>query len=98
MKKIKAKMNKPIYLGFSILEINKTLTYEFWYDYMKPKCKEKARLCYTGTDSFINHIKIEDFYKDSADDVDKRFGTSNYIVDRPLPVGKKQERGWINER
>ena len=61
MKKIKVKMHKPIYLGQYILEISITLMYEFWYDYMKPKYKEKAKLCYTDTDSFIFHIKTEDF-------------------------------------
>ena len=71
MKKTKVKMNRPIYLGFSILEISKTLMYKFWHDYMKPKYKEKASLCYTDTDSFIAHIKTEDFYKNIADDVDK---------------------------
>ena len=61
--------------------------YEFWYDYMKPKYKEKAKLCYTDTDSFISHIKA-DFYKDIADDVDKSFDTSNYECNRPLQFGK----------
>ena len=54
-------MNKPIYLGLSILEISKLLIYEFWYDYIKPKYGEKAKLCYINTDSFIIHIKIQDF-------------------------------------
>ena len=84
MKKTKVKMNKPIYLGMSILDISKTLMYEFWYDYIKPKYQEKAKLCYMDTGSFIIHIKTEDFYKDIADDVKNRFDTSNYKVDRPL--------------
>ena len=76
MKKTRVKMNKPIYLGMSILDISKTLMYEFWYDYIKPKYQDKAKLCYMDTDSFIIHIKTEDFYEDIADDVKKWFGTS----------------------
>ena len=64
--------------------------YEFWYDYIKPKYGKKAKLCYMDTDSFIIHIKTEDFYKDIADDVEKRFDTSNYIEDRPLPTGENK--------
>ena len=78
MKKTKVKMNKPAYLGLSILEISKTLMYEFWYDYFKPKYQNNAKLCYMDTDSFIIHIKTEDFYKDIADDVKKRYDTSDY--------------------
>ena len=78
MKKIRVKMNKSVYLGLSILEISKTLMYEFWYDYIKSK------LCYMDTGSFIIHIKTEDVYKDIADDVKKRYNTSNYGIDRPL--------------
>ena len=81
----KVKMNKPVYLGFSILEISKTLMYEFWYDYMKPNYADNVKLCYMDTDSFIMHIKTEDFYKNIADDVEKRFDTTNYEVNRPLP-------------
>ena len=88
MKKTKVKMNKPIYLGLSILEISKILMYEFWYDYMKPKYNDDVKLCYMNTDSFVMHIKTNDFSKDISDDVDNRFDTSNYEVNRPLPTGK----------
>ena len=63
-KKIKVKINKPVYLGMSILDISKTLMYQFWYDYIKPKYKDKAKLCYMDTDSFVIHIETEDFYED----------------------------------
>ena len=75
MKRIKVKMNKPVYLGLSILKISKTLMYEFWYDYIKPKYQTYAKLCYMDTDSFIIYIKMEDVYEDIADDVEKRFDT-----------------------
>ena len=91
MKKTKVRMNKPVYLGLSILGISKTLMYEFWYDYMKPKYADNVKLCYIDTDRFIMHIKTEDFYKDVADDVEKRFDTSNYEVNRPLPIGKNKK-------
>ena len=69
MKKTKVKMNYPVYFGMSILDISKTLMYEFWYDYVKPKYEDKAKLCYMDTDSFVIHIKTEDFYEDIANDV-----------------------------
>ena len=90
-KKTKIKMNKPIYLGLSILDISKILMYEFWYDYMKPKYGNDVKLCYMDMDSFVMNIKTEDFYKDIANDVEKRFDTSNYEVDRPLPRGKNKK-------
>ena len=88
MKKTKVKMNKPIYLGLSILEISKILMYEFWYDYMKPKYNNNVKLCYMDTDSFIMNIKTNDFYEDIANDVENRFDTSNNEVNRPLPMGR----------
>ena len=91
MNKTKVKMNKPIYLGLSILEISKLLMYEFLYDYMKPKYGNNVKLCYMDTDSFIMDIKTEDFYKDIANDVEKRSDTSNYEVNRPLPTGKNKK-------
>ena len=91
MKKIKVKINKPIYLGFSTLDLSKIVMYEFWYEYIKSKYADNVKLCYMDTDSFIMHIKTEDFYKDIADDVKKRFDTSNYEVDRPLLKGKNKK-------
>ena len=91
MNKTRVKMNKPIYLGLSILDISKILMYEFWYDYMKPKYGNDVKLCYMDTDCFVMNIKTEDFYKDIANDVKKRFDTSNYEVDRPLPTEKNKK-------
>ena len=91
MNKTKVKMNKPTYLGLSILEISKILMCEFWYDYMKPKYNDNIKLCYMDTDRFVMNIKTEDFYKDITNDVEKRFGTSNYEVNRPLPTGKNKK-------
>ena len=91
IKKTKVKMNKPIYLGLSILEISKTLMYEFWYDYMKPKYANNVKLCYMDTDSCIMNIKTNEFCEDIASDVENRFDTSNYEVNRPLPTGKNKK-------
>ena len=91
MKKTKVKMSNPVYLGLSILEISKTLMYGFWYDYMKPKYGDNVTLCYMDTDSFIMYIKTENFYKDIANDVEKRFDTSNYEINRLLPTGKNNK-------
>ena len=62
--------------------------YEFQYDYVQPKYGEKAKLCYMDTDSFIIYIKTEDIYSDIAKNIEKRFDTSSYKLDRPLPKGK----------
>ena len=91
MRRTKVKMNKPIYLGLSILEISKLLMDEFWYDYMKPKYDDNVKLCYMDTDTFIMNIKAEDFYKDIANDVEKRFDTLKYECNRPLPKGKNKK-------
>ena len=64
---------------------------------MKPKYCYNVKLCYMDTDSFIMHIKTNDFYKDIADGVEKRYDTSNYEINRPLPTGKNIKSDWINE-
>ena len=91
MNKTKVKMNKPIYLGLSILDISKIFMYEFWYNYMKPKYNDNVKLYYMDTDSFVMNIKTNDFYKDITNDVEKKFDTSNYEVNIPLPTGKNKK-------
>ena len=80
-------MSKTVYLGLLILDRSKTVMYEFWYDYIKPKYDEKAKLCYMDTDSFMVHIKTKNIYKDIT-----TFDTSKYEIDRPLPIGKMKRR------
>ena len=87
MGKIKVVMNKPVYLGQAVLDLSKLIMYEFHYDYMLPKYNDRIKLCYMDTDSFIHSISTEDFYEDIANDVQSRFDTSGYNVDRPLPIG-----------
>ena len=94
MKKAEVKMNKLIYAGQAILDISKTLIYEFWYDYIKPKYGNKGRLHYTDTDNFVIYVKTDDFYKDIANDVERLFDTSNYDKkdERPLPIGNNSQK------
>ena len=75
MQKTEILMNKPVHLGFSILELSKILMYEFWYDYVKPKYGKKAKLCWKDTDSFIVYIKTDDIYKDIAVNVETKLET-----------------------
>ena len=77
----------------SILGISKTLMYRFWYDYIKPKYEDRAKLCYTDTDSFIIHIITEYFFVDISDDVERWFDTSNYDENdkRPLLIGMNKK-------
>ena len=91
MKKTVIKANKPIYLGLAILALSKLRMYEYWYDDMKPKYRDKVKLCYMDTDSFIMHVKTEDFNKDIANDVEEKYDTSNYTCERPLPIGKNKK-------
>ena len=95
MKKTKAKMNKAVYLGMSILDICKTLMYEFWYDYIKPKYGDKAKLCYMDTDNFVIDILTEDFNTGIANDVEGWFDTSNYDENktgkRPLLISMNKK-------
>ena len=90
MKKIKVKMNN-VYLDLSILEISKTLMYEFWYDYIKPKYQNNAKLYYMDTDSFIIRINTEDFYKDIEMMLKKDM--MHQIIKLPTKMNKK-----VNER
>ena len=88
-KKTGIRMNKPVCLGPPIQELSKILKYEFWYDYVRPKYSEKASLCYMDTEKrLIVYLKADDIYKDIIEDVETRFDTSSYELDRPLPKEK----------
>ena len=93
MGKTEITMNKPVYLGQAILDLSKTLMYEFHYDYMRPKYGSKVKFCYMDTDSFVCEIETEDFYRDIANNVEKTFNMSGYSKDdnRPLPIGKNKK-------
>ena len=89
MKKTSLTMNKPVYLGMSILDLSKTVMFDFHYKYIKPKYGKQAKLLFTDTDSFLYEIQTEDFYKDISGDVKDRFDTSEYPEGHPsgLPTG-----------
>ena len=77
MRKTQILMNKLANLGLSILDLSKNVMCEFWYDYVKRKYDEHAKICYIDTDSLIVHVKTDDIYKDIAEDV-KTFDPSNF--------------------
>ena len=89
MKKTSLTMNKPVYLGMSILDLSKIIMFDFHYKYIKPKYGNKAKLLFTDTDSFLYEIQTEDFYKDISGDVKDRFDTSDYPENHPsgIPTG-----------
>ena len=90
-KKTQILMNKPVYLGLSILELNKILMNGFWYNYVNPKDGEKETLGYRDTNSFIVYIKTDHIYKNIGKDIETRFDTSSYELDRPLPKGRSKK-------
>ena len=93
MKKTKLDFNKPVYLGMCILDLSKTLMYDFHYNYIKKKYGDKSKLLLTDTDSLMYEIQTEDFYKDISEDVKNWFDTSNYPSDHssgiPSGINKK---------
>ena len=86
-------MNKPVYLEQAILDLSKTLMYEFHYDYMRLKYGSKVNSCYMDTNSFVYEIETEDFYRDIEKDVKERFDTSGYSSNdnRALPIGENKK-------
>ena len=90
MKKTRVKSMKPLPLGMSLLDVSKIFMYEFWHDYIKPKYGDRANLCYTDVNSFIIHIKTEDFFEDISNYVERFFDTSTYNDKRPLSIGKNK--------
>ena len=82
MRKTQMLINKPVYLCLSILDLSKTKMYKFWHDYEKPKYGKNATLFRMDTDSFIVRVKADNIYKDIAEDVEARFDTSNFEINR----------------
>ena len=93
MRKVQILMNKHVYLSLSILDLGKTVMYEFWYDYVKSKYGETVKLFYMDTDSFdsIIYVKADDIFKDIAEDFETRFDTLNFELGRPLPKEKNKK-------
>ena len=93
MKRTKLKFNKPVYCGMAILDLSKTLMYDFHYNYIKPKSGENAKLPFTDTDSLCFEIQTDDFFQDISKDLDQKFDTSNYPKDykSEIPTGKNKK-------
>ena len=93
MKRIKLKLNKPVYCGMAILDLSKTLMYDFHYNYTKRNYDENAKLLFTDTDSLCYETQTDDFFKDISKDVDQKFDTSNYPKDHKsgIPTGKNKK-------
>jgi len=89
MKKTELFFNKPVYLGMSILDISKTLMYDFHYNYIKKKCGPKAKLLITDTDSLMYEIHTEDFFEDIREDIKEKFDTSNFENSKLQRLNKK---------
>ena len=84
-------MRKTAYLALPELDMSNIATYELWYDYIKPKYGEKAKLYFMDTDSFIVQVKTYNIFKNFAENVKARFDTSNYKLNKPLPKGKNKK-------
>ena len=97
MTKTCALMNKAILVDQAILDKSKELMYEFWYEYLKPKYKDKTNLLYTDTDSFVLEIETDDFYKDTKDDLKEWFDTSKHSKDMALPE-KYKRNASVNKK
>ena len=86
MKKTEVYFNKPVYVGQAILDLSKTLMFDFHYNYILKKYKHRAELMFTDTDSLLYQIYTDDFYKDISYDIKTKFDTSDYPSDHPSGI------------
>ena len=98
LERVKVLYNKPIYIGFTTLDLSKLLMYDYFYDYIKPKYNDRATLCYMDTDSFTFSIQTDDLYADMRRDLD-RYDTSNYSPSNPydMPLQGKAVLGRMKD-
>ena len=91
--KTTVELNKPVYLGATILDVSKILMYDFHYNYIVPKYGDQAKLLFTNTDSLCDEIETDDFFQDIAPDVENMFDTSNFAKNHPsgIPTGKNKK-------
>ena len=86
MKRVKLLFDKPVFCGMSILDISKTLIFDFHFNYIKQKYQKKAKLLFTDTDSLCYEIETEDFFQDISNDVHEKFDTSNFEKNHPSGI------------
>ena len=91
-------INQPVYLDLSILHMSKTVMYEFWHEYVKPKFGKNEKLCYMDTESFIVHLRTEDSYKHIAEHVKKDLKLQILKWTDHCLKEKIRKSNWINER
>lgn len=92
MRKASVKFDKPIAIGFNVLEYSKYYMYSFYYNYLVPKYGNRVKLLYMDTDSYILEIRTDDFYKDIIDDIDKHFDTSNFPASNEYGIPIKNNK------
>ena len=97
MRRTNVLMDKPIMVGQAILDKSKELMCSFWYEYLKPKYKDKINSLYMDSDSFVIEVETDDFFKDTKDDLKEWFDTSNYHKDMVLP-NEYRENASVNKK